>query len=41
MNELNKGESVCLKRCTEKFFSVLELVGAELNEVGMSAMQAK
>jgi len=35
LNELNKGESVCVKRCIDKFFSVLELVGTELNEMGM------
>lgn len=35
LNELNKGESVCVKRCIDKFFSVLELVGSELNEMGM------
>ena len=35
MNELNKGESVCVKRCIDKFFSVLELVGTELQDTGM------
>lgn len=36
-NELNKGESVCVKRCVEKFFTVLEVVGTELNELGMAS----
>lgn len=31
LNELNRSESVCVKRCIDKFFSVLELVGTELN----------
>lgn len=35
LNELNKGESVCVKRCIDKFFSVLELVGTELQDMGM------
>lgn len=35
MNELNKGESVCVKRCIDKFFSVLELVGTELQDMGL------
>lgn len=35
LNELNKGESVCVKRCVDKFFKILEVVGQELNDLGM------
>lgn len=32
--DLNKGESVCIKRCVDKFFATLEIVGQELQEIG-------
>ena len=33
--ELNKGESVCVQRCMNKFFKSLEVVSAQLAEIGM------
>lgn len=38
--ELNKGESVCVQRCLNKFFDVLEVVSSQLAEVGMQAQNA-
>lgn len=35
--ELNKGESVCIKRCVNKFYTTLELVGEQLAEAGAEA----
>ncbi len=31
--ELNKGESVCLDRCTSKFLEVHEMIGKRLSEM--------
>ena len=37
MGDLNKGESVCIDRCINKYFSVLELTSKELEAKGMQA----
>jgi len=34
--EFTKGEAVCVKRCAEKMFQALEVVGAQLTEMGAS-----
>lgn len=38
--ELNKGESVCVQRCLNKFMDVLEVVSSQLAEVGMQTQGA-
>ena len=35
MGDLNKGESVCIDRCINKYFSVLEQTSKELESKGL------
>ena len=37
MGELNKGESVCIDRCINKYFTLLEMTSKELESKGMQA----
>lgn len=38
--ELNKGESVCIKRCVSKYIDSHQIVGTQLAEMGSQAQQS-
>lgn len=36
---MTRGESLCVQRATHKYFAAMELVGKELQALGMQAQQ--